>query len=391
MTIRIALVGIGGYGASYVSELLKAGPERDVTIAGAIDPAPERCPMLDTLREDGVPVFADLTSFYEQEQADLVVISAPIQQHAPLTCLALEHGAHVLCEKPLAGSLEDVELMLAAERASGKRVGIGFQWSFSQAILSIKRDILAGRFGKPLDGKALVLWPRGLSYYQRNRWAGRIHADDGSPVLDSPVNNATAHYLHNLLFLLGDAMDTSTHPLSVEAELYRANPIENYDAAALRVETASGAPLLFFTAHPVEEQTGPLTELFFEQAVVEDSGTGDGFKARFTDGHTELYGIPDNSPASKLWQAVEATRGGDPMVCGIDTSLPHLLCTLAAQKTPIHAVPGEFVRQMDFRGDTLTYADGLSFAFRASYEDEALPSEGKDLAWAQKAVKIAVN
>lgn len=391
MTIRIALVGIGGYGASYVSELLKAGPERDVTIAGAIDPAPERCPMLDLLHEDKVPVFSDLESFYQHAQADLVVISAPIQQHAPLTCLALEHGATVLCEKPLAGSLEDVEKMLAAERASGKRVGIGFQWSFSQAILSIKRDILAGRFGKPLDGKSLVLWPRGLSYYQRNRWAGRIHADDGTLVLDSPVNNATAHYLHNLLFLLGSTMETSSHPLSVAAELYRANSIENYDAAALRVETASGAPLLFFTAHPVEEQTGPLTALFFEHAVVEDSGTGDGFRARFTDGHTELYGIPDNSPASKLWQAVEAARGGEPMVCGIDTSLPHLLCTLAAQQTPVHAVPEPYVRQVEFRGDTLTYAEGLSAAFQASYADEILPSEGKALAWAEKAVRVGVS
>jgi predicted dehydrogenase len=195
MKLRIALVGIGGYGASYVSELLKAGPEREVMIAGAIDPAPERCPMIDVLREDGVPVFADLEAFYQNEQADLVVISAPIQQHAPLTCMALAHGAHVLCEKPLAGSLADVERMIAARNASGKQVAIGFQWSFSQAILSIKRDILAGRFGKPLDGKALVLWPRGLSYYQRNRWAGRIRADDGSLVLDSPVNNATAHYL----------------------------------------------------------------------------------------------------------------------------------------------------------------------------------------------------
>lgn len=390
MKLRIALVGIGGYGASYVSELLKAGPEREVMIAGAIDPVPERCPMIDVLREDGVPVFADLEAFYQNEQADLVVISAPIQQHAPLTCMALAHGAHVLCEKPLAGSLADVERMIAARNASGKQVAIGFQWSFSQAILSIKRDILAGRFGKPLDGKALVLWPRGLSYYQRNRWAGRIHADDGSLVLDSPVNNATAHYLHNLLFLLGDTIESSTRPLSVEAELYRANPIENYDAAALRVETAAGAPLLFYTAHPVEAQTGPLTSLYFENAVVEDLGDENGFRARFTDGRSLLYGIPDNSTASKLWQAVEAARGGEPVVCGIETALPHLLCTLAAQQTPVHPVPAERVHQMEYRGDTLTYAEGLSDAFRTCYEDETLPSEGKSLPWAEKAVKVVV-
>ena len=95
------------------------------------------------------------------------------------------------------------------------------------------------------------------SYYNRNDWAGRIKSDSGEWVLDSPANNAMAHYLHNALYVLGETPTTSARPISVQAELYRANPIENYDAAVLRVMTDKNVEVLFYGAHTVPDEAHP--------------------------------------------------------------------------------------------------------------------------------------
>ncbi len=215
-----------------------------------------------------------------------------------MTLLALQNGAHVLCEKPVCATLEEYDQMLEAEKHAGRFVAIGYQWSYARAIQELKKNILDGAFGRPKRFKSLVLWPRAVSYFQRNDWAGRIRSDRGAWIFDSPVHNATAHYLHNLFYLLGDRYTSSAQPLDVQAECYRVNRIENFDAACVRCHVAydncpGGVELLFYTAHPVRNEYGPLFHLEFEDAVVEyDRSNGAGIQARFRDGRTTEYGDP---------------------------------------------------------------------------------------------------
>jgi predicted dehydrogenase len=267
--------------------------------------------------------------------------------------------------------------MAEAERQSGKYVAIGYQWSFTPTIQALKRDIMAGVFGRPKWFKTCILWPRLASYYQRNRWAGRITSDSGEWVLDSPANNAMAHYLHNALFILGDTPTTSARAVSVQAELYRANPIENYDAAALRVLTEGGVEVLFYGAHPVSKETHPVFCLELEDATIEyNANHHHGVIARLTDGSVRKYGSPDEE-WEKLWQTVNAIRTGVPVACGIDAASAHTLCINGAQEsTEITAIPHELIRQ-ESRGDadTLTWAFGLHEIFTQSYDRGCLPSE----------------
>jgi predicted dehydrogenase len=390
MQTSIAVTGIGGYGNLFVRALLSAPPEQEVRFAAAIDPAPERCPHYAELLEACIPIFPDLETFYRSAHADLVVLAAPIHLHAPLTCLALEHGSHVLCEKPLGASVEDARRMLEAEKRSGKVVSIGYQWSFSRAILALKRDLQAGRFGRPLRMKTLVLWPRSRSYFQRNNWAGRVRADDGAWVLDSPANNATAHYLHNMLFVLGGAREASAWPTRVEAELYRANPIENYDTAALRVATDACPDLLFLTAHPVMGYQGPLIHYEFENAVIDFPGEDQAFQATLRGGETITYGSPQDGEIGKLWDTVAAIRGGPPPACGIRAAIPQMACILAAQQTPIHTFPPELVQVQETEVDASTAVEGLFEDLQACYEHNQLPSE-RGLGWAKGARGVEID
>src|SRR5215212_4803683 len=293
--IKVALAGIAGYGNEYLECLLNDRRAAGTRLVGVVDPYPERCRHLDQLRRRDIPIYSTLHALFDASSLDLVMIATPIHLHAQHTCAALKHGASVLCEKPLAATLEDVRRIADGERAAGDRfVAIGYQWSFSEAIQSLKRDIIAGAFGRALRMKSIAFFPRPISYFSRNNWAGRLRTSDGSAVLDSPTNNATAHYLHNMFYLLGETRETSTMPASVQAELYRANDVENYDTTALRARLASGTELLFYSTYAVSQRLGPRCEFEFENAVIEyDFSVQPRFVARFRDGRQSEYGDPN--------------------------------------------------------------------------------------------------
>jgi predicted dehydrogenase len=325
--------------------------------------------------------------FFAADKADLVILATPIHLHAEQTCLALAHGSHVLCEKPLCATVPEARQMIAAEQASDKFVAIGYQWSFSEAIQALKHDIMTGELGRPLRFKARILWPRWQAYYRRNRWAGRIKTDDGRWVLDSPVNNATAHYLHNLFYLLGPSRETSTQPTSVQAELYRANAIENYDTAALRCQTEAGVELLFYTAHPVCQTVNPIFDLEFEAATVSYAADGPGeIIATFNNGTEKNYGDPFADNTRKLWQSVAATRRRATLPCGPVAAMAQTVCMNGAQASmpTIVDFPADLITTEGDRG----WVAGLEEILTDCYQRNILPSErassgGGNISWAK--------
>ena len=328
----IALVGLGGYGEVYLESLLDDPPREDWRIVGAVDPAPERCSYLARLQALKVPMFVSLDEFYAAAGADLVVISSPIQMHCEQTCYALERGSNVLCEKPAAATVQEVDRMVAARDECGGFAAIGFQWSFSTGIRELKRDIRAGLFGAPRRLRSLALWPRDESYYKRNNWAGRLRDDDGRWILDSPANNAMAHDLHNLLYLLGDEMDRSATPSLLVAETYRANEIETFDTAAVRILTTGGVEILFLASHATSEIVDPLFCCEFDDGIVEYRG-GDGpITARLSDGSVKEYLSPLASEQTrKLWMAIDGHEQSLRMPCGLEAARCH---TVSAYMNP---------------------------------------------------------
>ena len=123
----VVLIGVGGYGEVYVSALLDDPRGDRARIVGAVDPEPQRCSRLNDLRSRGIPVFGELSAFYEERDADLAVISSPIHLHADHVCEALAHGSHVLVEKPAAAVPAEVDRMVAARDRGSQLVAVGFQ------------------------------------------------------------------------------------------------------------------------------------------------------------------------------------------------------------------------------------------------------------------------
>lgn len=386
--VDVVLVGIGGYGARYVSAL-DGFPE--ARLAAVVDPTAESTEHWNTLRARGVRQYRSLGDFLGAGgRADLAVISSPIVFHQEHSCLALQAGMNVLCEKPISATVEEALCMIEARDAAGRFLEIGYQWSFSHAIRQLKADILDGIFGAPMLFKTRVAWPRGSAYYGRNDWSGRITNDAGRPVYDSPVNNATAHYLHNMLFLGGLSMESAAHPVFIEAECYRGNEIENFDTACCRITTDEVPEILFLTSHCVERNDGPVFELKFERGTIRYP-VGGSIEAVLKTGRRINYGDPEADPMGKLRYCLERCRYSqpEPAFCGPEAAVALTVCVDGIQRMPVHRFPANELsrRQLHSADDMLVYLPGLVENFQTAFDRERLPSE-LGTPWASPAERV---
>ena len=387
--VSVLLVGIGGYGQTYVNHILDGNDPR-ITVAGLVDPYPQSCTRLKEFTDAGVPLYDSMEAFFEDgKTAQLAVISTPIQFHTPQILLALEQGMHVLCEKPLCGDAKDVSVLLDAAQKAGKYVGIGFQWSHAKAILALKQAVLDGTLGACIEMKTLVLWPRDAKYYARGiGWAGKKATPDGQLIYDSVINNATAHYLHNMFFVLGEH-GSALAPERFTAELYRANPIENFDAAKVDMTFPGGATAHMMAAHAVETQVHPLFIYRFEKGTVcfamEDtllsrSLMPEGYtayghiQALMHDGTTLDFGDPFENQCRKLTLAVDAVlTGNTDTVCGIKAASVH---TRIINEMQDRFDVRTFAPEDIAKREQLTYVTGLARHLMDAFRDPSLTIGG---------------
>ncbi len=389
--ITVAVVAIGGYGSGYVHALLQPKFRKIAKIVACVDPRPEPCEDFGALKKMKVPIYASTDAFYRKAKRapDLVILASPIQLHAAQSIQALSHGSNVLCEKPMCATVQEANALRVARDRAGKFVAIGYQRSFSPGEKALHRDIMLGLFGRPKRLRALVLNAREKEYYERNNWAGRQKSSDGRWVLDSPANNANAHYLHAMFHLLGARRDTSGVPAEVTAELYRANDITNFDTAAIRAITTDGVEVLFFTSHAVDARMPVTFRYEFEKAVVtlEPDGTT---AARLKSGRTLRYGTLRRHIEDKLGEALRLTRAGKTNVtCGVETALSQTLCINGAQDSTARIVSLKKLRHAQGKGGKrVWYVPGLASVLTECYRKGKLPSELGGVRWARPGKRI---
>lgn len=99
--------------------------------------------------EWGIPqAFGSYEAMLDSDAVDAVYISLPNHLHAPVTIYALEHGKHVLCEKPFALSLAEVDGMIAASERTGMVLTEAFMYRHHPQTKLIKKMVEDGRFGE---------------------------------------------------------------------------------------------------------------------------------------------------------------------------------------------------------------------------------------------------
>jgi predicted dehydrogenase len=135
---RVAIAGVGR--AAKVIHIPALRKLSGVEIVGVYDPRQEPC---------GFPSFATFDQLLKTKP-DVVVIATPPDSHLPIAVAALQAGAHVFCEKPLANSVEQADAIAAAARAAGRQVCVNSEFPFMPMHLAATREIGSERFGRLL-------------------------------------------------------------------------------------------------------------------------------------------------------------------------------------------------------------------------------------------------
>lgn len=371
---KVLLVGANGYGVHFVRNLFRMHQEGQLTFAGVVTRS--AFPLQEELAAAGIPSYKSLDAFYAECSADLALISTPSFMHREQSIYCLEHGSYVLCEKPAAPTMEDVDAMLQAEKETGKFIAIGFQRCFSPVILQIKQDILSGMFGKPLSAKYQASNCADFAYYSRGGgYAGNVATKDGKIILDSPVANARAHNLQEMLFLLGEEMDTVAEPTLVQGECYRANDITNFDTCFLKLTVRDNVSVYFNASHAVEPKTPVTAHFEFENAVLDFAHSE--MVATFKDGRVIQYGrsYPKGTPDEytvKIVHCLEAIEKGTSPVCTVKTARAHVqVINEIHKRIPVVTFPKEEIVYLE---DHL-YVNGLHEKMLEAYEKTCMLSE----------------
>ncbi len=349
--IRLGVAGLGGYAGEITNAILELGGglSPSLSLTAVADPRPdlhsERAAML---LSKGVRVHDDFGAMLKSGGLDALWLPVPIPLHRPFLEQGVARGLPVMVEKPAAATVQDVDAMIRARDEAGVPVAVGFQDVYDPQSLSMKHRILSGEFGALRSATLQALWPRNAAYFARARWAGAIQLD-GAWVLDSPAHNALSHFINIGLFLLGPDTLTSAAPLTLEAELYRAADIENYDTCSFRLTlpspTGDAFPFLVLMSHASSVHRDPEMVMRFEKGTVVRSIHG--YRIETSQGELETISHEGRTRRHILERFARLVRGvSDPSRAYSTLESARVLTLVinaASQATPVWPVAPEHV------------------------------------------------
>lgn len=228
---RVAVIGCGAISGNHIKGILST--EQTLCALCDIDPA-QAARAMEKHGLENIPVYTDYKKMLDAEKPDIIHICTPHYLHAEMCVEALGRNIHVLCEKPLAISIEQLRSIEKAAEESKAQLGVCLQNRYEPNILRAKEladaEGVSAAFGD-------VVWLRDADYYASGSWRGSW-AEEGGGVM---INQAL-HTLDLLQWICG----MPTHVLAHTANDHHQGQIEVEDLAAARFECENGTLINFY-------------------------------------------------------------------------------------------------------------------------------------------------
>ena len=194
-TVKVGIIGCGGIGQNKHMPSLHKIP--NVEIVAFCDLIEERAQMCK--EKFGTPdafVCTDYKQLLAIEDIEVVHVLTPNREHAQITVDALYAGKHVMCEKPMAKTAEGARQMVAASKATGKKLAIGYQHRMKPQALYAKEYIESGALGEIYYANCYAIRRRGTP-----NWGVFLDAEaqGGGPIID-----IATHSLDLTLYLMNN-------------------------------------------------------------------------------------------------------------------------------------------------------------------------------------------
>jgi|TARA_B110000259_G_C14033579_1_gene407960 predicted dehydrogenase len=222
--INIAIIG-AGIGREHLAALRELPSE--FRVVAVVDQNLER---IEEIRfGDTFAALTDISDVLTDPEIGVIDICLPPHLHVSVTLDALNFGKHVICEKPLATSLADVDRIAAAAKQNGCHVFPVFQYRWGPSLAQLRHLMGSGLAGQVQVASLETHWSRGYDYYSVP-WRGTWSGERGGAILGHAIHN------HDLLtHIAGDVAALSAMTAT------RVNEIETEDCASITFAMASGA------------------------------------------------------------------------------------------------------------------------------------------------------
>ena len=270
----VAVVG-AGIGRSHITEGYLNNPDKFRVVA-ICDLDVERLNKL----ADEFGIERRTTKFDDLLQmgdVDIIDVCTPPMVHYPMIMAGLRAGKHVICEKPLVGSVKEIDEVIAVEAKSAGKLMPVFQYRFGNGVQQAKAIIDAGLAGKPFVGTVETLWRREAPYYAVP-WRGKWKTELGGVLMGHAI-----HPHDMFVYLMGPLKSLFGRVAT------RVNDIEVEDCISASVELESGA-IGSFTASLGSADEITRIRLAFDNVTIESDH--------------EAY-----NPGNKLWKILPRNEG----------------------------------------------------------------------------------
>lgn len=185
--MRYALIGCGRIATNH----MKAAVNNQLEISAVCDVVPEHMEVLlakHELQNDmSILRYTDYRSMIQEVKPDLVSIATESGIHAEIALFCIDHGVHVIIEKPMAMSISDANEIIRCSEEKHVRVSACHQNRFNIAVQEMRHALEAGRFGRLSHGSIHVRWNRNQGYYEQAPWRG-TWAQDGGALMNQCIH-----------------------------------------------------------------------------------------------------------------------------------------------------------------------------------------------------------
>jgi len=230
---KVALIGCGRISFKHIEAFVNNADK--LILTAVCDPVLSRAQEKKNEYKKCLPdaelsVFTDYREMLVKQKPDIITIATESGKHCQIAVDCLTAGCHVICEKPMALSTKDADLMISTAKKNNLKLAVCFQNRFNAPVQRLRAALEAGRFGKILHGAVQIRWNRNEAYYAEAPWRGTWEQDGGT------LMNQCTHGIDLLQWMMGE------DAVRVQAQTRRfLRPIEAEDFGAAIIEFKSGA------------------------------------------------------------------------------------------------------------------------------------------------------
>ena len=256
MTMNFAIIGCGRIAQRHAEHIAKVG-----TLVAVCDTVEDKAKAL--AEKYGAKVYTDSKAMLAAENTIQVVsVCSPNGLHAEHTIQSLRAGFHVLCEKPMALSVQDCGEMIKEAEKANRRLFVVKQNRFNPPVAAVKKLIDEGRLGKIYSAQLSCFWNRNNEYYA-NSWKGTKALDGGT------LYTQFSHFVDLLYWLVGDVKDVKAYVQNFHHE----GIIEFEDTGVATLQFYNGAiGTINYSVNSYDKNMEGSLTLFGEKGTVKIGG-----------------------------------------------------------------------------------------------------------------------